>query len=299
MLPYKHYLCVHGGQSNTGGHAHRGYRPVQCEIFLYDLLKNEWSEVKPPEFNRIKASRRNHCGGIFNQFLLVYGGVNTCVQYLDDLQVFNFETLTWTELSVGGKHRPPPLARSRMQVAFHRQRAQQEIPDLANLPPLDWAKVDWHLAKEGFYMFGGQNAKGDAVNDLWVLEPDKKSAFKWTDASRLTKGKPPDARFDHTMDRLRELLVVLGGRSKTAFVDTVYVLDLETLVWTNIALRSKPGHSRAVLRAEHSSAVGRHDTKIYIFGGLDSAFKLSNELQVLKFDDLRKQATAATEAFGF
>ena len=45
MLPYKNYLCVYGGQSNTGGHAHRGYRPVQSEIFLYDLLKNRWSEV--------------------------------------------------------------------------------------------------------------------------------------------------------------------------------------------------------------------------------------------------------------
>ena len=79
MLPYKNYLCVYGGQSNTGGHAHRGYRPVQCEIFLYDLLKNRWSEVKPKEFNRPKASRRNHCGAILGQFLIIYGGVNTCV----------------------------------------------------------------------------------------------------------------------------------------------------------------------------------------------------------------------------
>ena len=120
MLPYKNYLCVYGGQSNTGGHAHRGYRPVQCEIFLYDLLRNRWSELKPSEFNRIKASRRNHCGAILNQFLLVYGGVNTCVQYQDDLQVFNFETLAWGELIVGGKQRPAGLARSRMQSAFHR-----------------------------------------------------------------------------------------------------------------------------------------------------------------------------------
>ena len=136
------------------------------------------------------------------------------------------------------------------------------------------------------------------MNDLWILEADEKkqgkskeanngSALKWTDASRLTQGKPPEARFDHTMDRLREMLVVLGGRSKTAFIETVYVLDLETLAWTNVHIRHETGHCPAVLRAEHSSAVSRHENKIYIFGGLDSHFKLSNELQVVKFDDLR------------
>ena len=56
--------------------------------------------------------------------------------------MFNFETRAWTELSASGKHRPPALARSRMQAAFHRQRDQQDITDLTDLPPLDWAKVD-------------------------------------------------------------------------------------------------------------------------------------------------------------
>ena len=127
-------------------------------------------------------------------------------------------------------------------------------------------------------MFGGQLANGNAVNNLWILEIDKKNSLKWTDASRLTKGKPPEPRFDHTMDRIREMLIIVGGRSKMEFIESVFVLDLETLAWTNIRIRAKTGHTRAILRAEHSSAVSRHEHKIYIFGGLDNHFKLSNEL---------------------
>ena len=93
-------------------------------------------------------------------------------------------------------------------------------------------------------MFGGQDRNGDAVDDLWVLEIDtKKKGFKWTDASRLTQGQPPEARFDHTMDRIREMLIVLGGRSKMAFTETVYILDLETLAWTNIEIKAKSEHT--------------------------------------------------------
>ena len=104
---------------------------------------------------------------------------------------------------------------------------------LSDLPELDWTKVDQNIAKEGFYMFGGQNSNGDAVNDLWILEADhKQKGFQWVNRNTMICGSPPDARFDHTMDRLQELLVIVGGRSKTAFIDTVYTLDLEKLIWT-------------------------------------------------------------------
>ena len=40
------------------------------------------------------------------------------------------------------------------------------------------------------------------------------------------------------------------------------------------------------MRAEHSTAISQFENKIYVFGGLDSEFKLTNELQVLKFKDV-------------
>ena len=43
------------------------------------------------------------------------------------------------------------------------------------------------------------------------------------------------------------------------------------------------------MRAEHATAVSRFENKIYIFGGLDNEYKMTNELQVLKFKDLIPQ----------
>jgi len=85
MVAYKHYLLIYGGQSHSGGLANRAYRPVHCEIFLYDLITNRWEEIQPKTLNRVEASRRNHCGAILGDWLIVYGGLNTCVNYLDDL----------------------------------------------------------------------------------------------------------------------------------------------------------------------------------------------------------------------
>ena len=45
------------------------------------------------------------------------------------------------------------------------------------------------------------------------------------------------------MDRIREMLIVLGGRSKMAFIETVFILDLETLAWTNIEIKAKSEHT--------------------------------------------------------
>ena len=90
MVPYKNYLCIYGGTSDTGGLVNRAYRPVHCEIFFYDLMTNKWQEVVPKNLNRVESSRRNHCGAILGDWLIVYGGLNTCANYLSDCQAFNF-----------------------------------------------------------------------------------------------------------------------------------------------------------------------------------------------------------------
>lgn len=142
MVPYKNSVVIYGGQSSDGGLASRAYRPVHCEIFLYDFKTNKLEEVQVKNLNRVDTSRRNHCGAMLGDWLIVYGGLNTCVNYLDDLQAFNFLKLEWTKLRTVGTKRPPGLCRAQMQVVFFRQRNEQLIKDLNNLPPMDWAKVE-------------------------------------------------------------------------------------------------------------------------------------------------------------
>ena len=121
-LSYKNYLVIYGGQSSSSGAAARNVRPVHCDIFMFDLTTHQWHDVKVKDLNRVNTSRRNHCGALLGDWMIVYGGLNTCVQYLDDLQAFNFITLTWTHITPVGSLRPPALCRSAARTVFHKQR---------------------------------------------------------------------------------------------------------------------------------------------------------------------------------
>ena len=169
------------------GQGGRSVRPVHCEIFIFDLPTQSWKEIKVNNMNRALATRRNHCGTILGDWMLVYGGLNSCVQYLDDLQAFNFLTSQWRQIEPFGQSRPPALCRSAMRAVFHKQRKEQLVIDFNQIPPLDWAKVDQNLRTEGFFMYGGQDRKGEASSDLWVLKPLKKG-LTWVNGSRLCEG---------------------------------------------------------------------------------------------------------------
>lgn len=161
------------------------------------------------------------------------------------------------------------------------------ITDFENFPPLDWAKVDQNLKLEGTFMFGGQLMNGEPCGDLYILRETKRG-LTWSLGSNLTNGTQPEPRFDHQMTRLRENLVVFGGRNRINFIKTVYLLDLCTLNWCNIALKSEEGSNLELTldRAEFSCAGSRQENKIFIFGGIDENFLMTNKVLVLEFDQL-------------
>jgi len=89
------------------------------------------------------------------------------------------------------------------------------------------------------------------------------------------------------MQRIRENLVVFGGRDRNIFLPSIYLLDLCTLVWSTVALRSGPEHpqNKALLaRAEFACAGSRFEDRIFIFGGINGNFELMSEMLVLHFD---------------
>ena len=171
---------------------------MNCDIFMFDLTTQQWHDVKVKDLNRVNTSRRNHCGALIGDWMIVYGGLNTCVQYLDDLQAFNFITLTWSQIETLGTLRPPALCRSAARTVFHKQRKEQLIENLNKFPPLDWSKVDQNLKIEGMFMYGGQMSNGDASSDLWVLRSLKKG-LSWVNGDKICEGKGPGPRFDHAM----------------------------------------------------------------------------------------------------
>ena len=89
----------------------------------------------------------------------------------------------------------------------------------------------------------------------------------------------------------------MGGRNRQNFVTSVYLLDLCTLAWTNIDLQhaENPAAKICLERAEFSCAGSRFEDRIYIFGGVDSSFALTNEVLELHFDQLRVNPLLANQ----
>lgn len=103
MLHYKHYLVIYGGQSSlTGSAVARSVRPVHSDIFMFDLTTKTWHDVKVKNSDSMVNTRRNHCGAILGDWMLVYGGIDTCIEYLNDLQAFSFRALEWSKLKPVG-----------------------------------------------------------------------------------------------------------------------------------------------------------------------------------------------------
>lgn len=75
-------------------------------------------------------------------------------------------------------------------------------------------------------------------------------------------------------------MVVLGGRDRFSFVKSIYLLDLCTLVWSNVKLTTTRIDGErvpaALERAEFACSPGRLEDRIFIFGGIDSNFVLTN-----------------------
>ena len=81
------------------------------------------------------------------------------------------------------------------------------------------------------FMYGGQLSNGEASDDLWVLRSLKKG-LSWVNGDKICEGQGPGPRFDHAMCRLRDNLVVIGGRNRFSFVPSVYLLDICSLIWS-------------------------------------------------------------------
>lgn len=78
-----------------------------------------------------------------------------------------------------------------------------------------------------------------------------------------TKGIPPCPRAAHSGDIVKEKLYIFGGWNGYSAFDDVHVLDLKSMMWSEITkIEFKP-----VARNNHRTAVFGH--KIYLYGGHD------------------------------
>ncbi|XP_057429581.1 acyl-CoA-binding domain-containing protein 6-like isoform X2 [Lotus japonicus] len=205
--------------------------------------------------------RSYHAAAVIENKMIVVGGESGS-GLLDDVQVLNFDTFSWTKASsklylspsslplkipackghsliswgkkallVGGKTDP-----GSDQISVWAFDTETECWSLME------AKGDIPAARSGhtvvranskLILFGGEDAKRRKLNDLHMF--DLKS-LTWLPLH--CTGTAPSPRFNHVAALYDgKILLIFGGASKSRTLNDLYSLDFETMAWSRIKIR--------------------------------------------------------------
>lgn len=172
----------------------------------FDMQNLEkWSELicqKSPK------RRCYHISFVFKDFLYVFAGMDINEGKMNDLYRVNLNLnsenlLKWEEVTVSGTH---PSELSYLQGA-----------------------LDYEGGK--LYIFGGENIYQRYPNDLYILDIEKKTFTKKSFDEAVIPGMT-----GHTLNYHAEThsLVLFGGFAKGAYMNSVYVYDIEANSWSKV-----------------------------------------------------------------
>jgi N-acetylneuraminic acid mutarotase len=192
----------------------------------FDMQNLEkWSELicqKSPK------RRCYHVSFIYKDFLYVLAGMDINEGKMNDLFRVNINLnsenfLKWEEVTVSGSH---PSELSYLQGA-----------------------LDFEGGK--FYIFGGENIYQRYPNDLFIFDIEKKNFVKKTFEETVIPGMT-----GHTLNYHPEThsLVLFGGFAKGAYLNAVYVYDIEANSWSKINPQEESS-----INNEHNESDVNHD----------------------------------------
>lgn len=206
---------------------------------------------------QLPKARYQHAAAVVQDSMHVFGG-NHNGRYLNDLQVLDFRSLTWSKVEVSAKpdssevspvplppcagHSLIPWENKLISIAGHTKDPTETITvkafDLQSStwstlrtygePPISRGGQSVTLVGTTLVIFGGEDASRSLLNDLHILDLE---TMTWDDID--TVGMPPSPRSDHAaaVHAERYLLIFGGGSHATCFND-LHVLDLETMEWS-------------------------------------------------------------------
>ncbi|KAL2254133.1 acyl-CoA-binding domain-containing protein 4 [Sesamum indicum] len=215
-------------------------------VNVYD----QW--VSPPVSGTRPKARYEHGAAVIDDKMYIFGG-NHNGRYLNDLQVLNMRSWTWSKVEVRGVNdgTTTPCAghtlipwdgNKLLSVAGHTkdpsETLQVKVFDLQTCtwstlktygqPPVSRGGQSVTLVGTTLVIFGGQDAKRSLLNDLHILDLE---TMTWDEMD--TVGVRPSPRSDHAaaVHADRYLLIFGGGSHATCFND-LHVLDLQTMEWS-------------------------------------------------------------------
>ncbi|KAL6531334.1 acyl-CoA-binding domain-containing protein 4 [Orobanche minor] len=188
-----------------------------------------------------------HGAAIIDDKMCIYGG-NHNGRYLNDLQVLNMRSWTWSKVEVDAGTTPCaghsliPWEGKLLSFAGHTkdpsETLQVKVFDLQTCtwstlktygkPPISRGGQSVTLVGTTLVIFGGQDANRSLLNDLHILDLE---SMTWDEMD--TVGVPPSPRSDHAaaVHADRYLLIFGGGSHATCFND-LHVLDIQTMEWS-------------------------------------------------------------------
>lgn len=196
-------LYIFGGNIGT---------KASSDIYSFSLTSKTWKKLntsgtKPP-------ARYNHSAVLDKHgSLVIFGGCMSLVKR-NDLFIFDFNTLSWTNLSKKTKGTPP-----------EKRHSHSAITGPGN-------SADWML------IFGGTT--GTHQNDVHQLHF---ATLQWKKID--AKGDIPSARYGHSACVYGSEMFVFGGHDgmrtsgKDGYLNTLHSLDLSRFIWRLVKL--EPG----------------------------------------------------------
>ena len=229
-------------------------------------------------------NRKSHIAVFIGPQMLIHGGINVDGKILDDSYLFNIHTLTWNKCIINKICEHPKLWGHACCLVIPGQILYNPKFSIYSFPEFDTVKKK-NIKKKGLFVFGGKSNEDGLSNQLWILLMGKKP-LEWIKVD--TKGKPPIARYFHTMNFYERgnYVIIHGGRNdifsdKSALNDT-FLLNLENFEWLEVKLYSNVSDFNVVNRCGHQSII--YSDKLIILGGMNNNNYLGSSLLIINLD---------------
>ena len=229
-------------------------------------------------------NRKSHIAIFVGTQMLIHGGINADGKILNDSYLFNMHTLTWNKCIINKICEHPKLWGHACCLVIPGQILYNPKFSIYSFPEFDTVKKK-NIKKKGLFVFGGKSNEDGLSNQLWILLMGKKP-LEWIKVD--TKGKPPIARYFHTMNFYERgnYVIIHGGRNdifsdKSALNDT-FLLNLENFEWLEVKLYSNISNFNVANRCGHQSII--YSDKLIILGGMNNNNYLGSSLLIINLD---------------
>lgn len=179
---YQHVMYVYGGTDGENTYS---------DIYAFDLDAKAWSTVVPTNGSAI--ARAYHSATVSDLgVMVVFGGLGTGSAGLSDVSCFSTRTLAWFTC----------------------------LSDPSPAPSVRYGHSAVNSPLQRMVVFGGKNAGGNAVNDVWAFDMN---LFKWY--SITPGGLAIDARAYHTAVATPfGTMIIFAGVNSGGSLDNVFGL---------------------------------------------------------------------------